>query len=82
MAGNINKNTLGELNTHLFAELERLGDKNLAGDKLQDEIARAKSITGIANQIISNGTLLLNAEKFKAETLGRSKVEPSKMLEG
>jgi hypothetical protein len=76
------KNTLGDLNNHLFAQLERLGEEDLQGEKLQEEIDRAKSITSIASQIISNGNLVLQAEKFKAETLGKSKAEAPKMLEG
>lgn len=76
------KNTLGDLNNHLFAQLERLGDEDLEGEKLQEEIERAKSITAISSQIISNGNLVLQAEKFKSETLGRSITESPKMLEG
>lgn len=76
------KNTLGDLNNHLFAQLERLGDEDLKGEELQDEIERAKAVTVIATQIISNGSLVLQAEKFKAETLGRSKAEAPHMLEG
>jgi len=53
------QNTLGDLNNHLFAQLERLGDEDLAGDKLQEEITRAKAISDIATQIISNGSLVL-----------------------
>ena len=55
------KNTLGDLNNHLFAQLERLGDEELTGDKLQEEISRAKSISDIATQVIANGTLVLKA---------------------
>lgn len=80
--GNALKNTLGDLNNHLFAQLERLGDEELKGEKLAEEIERAKAVTSIATQVISNGNLVLQAEKFKADTLGRSKVETSKMLEG
>lgn len=76
------KNTLGDLNNHLFAQLERLGDEDLEGEKLQEEIERAKAVTVIASQIISNGNLVLQAEKFKAETLGRSNSNAPKMLEG
>lgn len=76
------QNTLGDLNNHLFAEMERLGDENLEGDKLQVEISRAKALADIASKIVDNASLVLEAEKFKAETLGRSKVEPSKLLEG
>ena len=76
------QNTLGDLNNHLFAEMVRLGDENLEGDKLQVEISRAKALADIASKIVDNASLVLEAEKFKAETLGRSKVEPSKLLEG
>lgn len=76
------KNTLGDLNNHLFAQLERLGDEDITGEKLEEEINRAKSITSIASQIISNGNLVLQAEKFKAETIGRGNAVAPKMLEG
>ncbi len=76
------KNTLGDLNNHLFSQLERLGDEDLQGEKLQEEIERAKAVTVIASQIISNGNLVLQAEKFKAETLGRSNAKAPQMLEG
>lgn len=56
-------NTLGDLNNHLFAQLERLSDEDLEGDKLKEEITRAKSINDVAGKIIANGTLVLNAKK-------------------
>ena len=61
------KNTLGDLNNHLFAQLERLGDEDLKGDKLQEEITRAKAISDIATQVISNGSLVLKAKTFVYE---------------
>ena len=76
------KNTIGDLNNHLFAEIERLGDEDLKGDELKQEILRAKAVVDVASRIIDNATTVLEAEKFKCETLGRSQVEPSKMLEG
>lgn len=60
-------NKLNDLNNHLFAEIERLGDEELTGDKMASEIERAKAITGIASQIIANGSLVLKAEEFKRE---------------
>lgn len=76
------RNTLGDLNNHLFAQLERLGEEDLKGEELIEEINRAKAIASIASQIISNANLVLRAEEFKAETLGRSNVQTPKMLEG
>lgn len=64
------KNTLGDLNNHLFAQLERLGDEELKGEKLTEEINRAKSISDIATQVIANGSLALKAKLFIQEYLG------------
>jgi hypothetical protein len=60
------KNKLTDLNNHLFAEMERLGDEELVGENLLEEIARAKSITEVASQIITNGRLVLDAHKARA----------------
>ena len=38
------RNTLMDLNNHLFAELERLGDEDLSQEELEKEIARAKQV--------------------------------------
>jgi hypothetical protein len=70
------KNTLGDLNNHLFAQIERLGDEDLKGDKLTEEIERAKAVTQVATQIISNGKLMLDAIKAKEEYLGGDKKMP------
>jgi len=61
------QNTLGDLNNHLFAQLERLGDEELNGDKLKEEILRAKAVTGLASQIIANGTLVLKGRQIQLE---------------
>jgi hypothetical protein len=75
------RNTLGDLNNHLFAQLERLSDEDLKGDKLTEEIERAKSVTSVANQIISNGSLVLQAQRFHTEYKSKDLPKP-KMLEG
>ena len=75
------QNTLGDLNNHLFAQLERLGNEELEGDKLKEEILRAKAVTDIAGEIIDNANTVLNVMKFQAETLGRSSISIPKMLE-
>lgn len=75
------KSTLGDLNNHLFAQLERLSDEDNVGDKLTEEIERAKAVTSIANQIISNGSLVLQAQKFHTEYKSKD-IQKPKMLEG
>lgn len=76
------KNKLGDLNNHLFAQLERLNDEELKGEELKEELMRANAITNVAKEIISNGNLILQATKLQAETLGRSQTNMPKMLEG
>lgn len=75
------RNTLGDLNNHLFAQLERLGDEDLTGEELAKEIERAKSITGIASQIIANGSLVLASIKLQDNRYSADTTVP-KMLEG
>lgn len=75
------RNTLGELNNHLFAQLERLSDEDLTGEKLANEISRAKSVTSVASQIIANGSLVLEGRKLIDDRMNANTVLP-KMLEG
>ncbi|MGZ5028963.1 MAG: hypothetical protein ACXV8I_00005, partial [Methylobacter sp.] len=61
------KNKLSDLNNHLFAQLERLGDEGMTADQLAIEIDRGKAITGVAQQIIANGKLALEAQSALGE---------------
>jgi hypothetical protein len=56
------KNRLSDLNDHLFMQMERLGDEDMNPEELAQEIARAKSMTGVANQVINNARLVLDAQ--------------------
>ena len=55
------KNKLVDLNDHLFAELERLGDEDLKGDELKEELDRAKALSDVSEKIINNASLMLKA---------------------
>lgn len=71
------KNTLSDLNNHLFAQLERLGDE----EELEKELKRADGVSKVAAQIIHNGELALKTMKHMDEYgYERSKAVPE-MLE-
>ena len=61
------KNTLNDLNNYLFAEIERLDDESLTEDQLFKETRRAKAISNVSSQIISNANLQLKAIQTSLE---------------
>ncbi len=58
------KNTLGDLNNHLFVQLERLSDEEIKGEELKEEMERAKSVVAVSRTIIENASLVLDAKKL------------------
>ena len=75
------KNTLSDLNNHLFAQLERLSDEELQGEELAQEIGRSRAVMGVAKGIIENGALVLEGQKFVDNQLSAD-VKLPRMLEG
>lgn len=51
------KNTLQDLNNHLFEQLERLNDEDLTEEELDKELRRSEGMTKVEEQIIRNGEL-------------------------
>ena len=56
------KNKLSDLNNHLFAQIERLGDESIVGDQLKDEIERSRAVNNVAKMIVNNARLALDAQ--------------------
>lgn len=73
------RNKLSDLNDHLFAQLERLSDEDISGEKLVEEMDRAKAITSIAKEIVSNGNLVLKAHIAASEKFDKG--QAPKMLD-
>lgn len=61
------KNKLTDLNNHLFAQLERLGDEDLTPEQIETEAARADAIVSVSDSILRNADLQLKAVKILAD---------------
>ncbi|KPU84208.1 hypothetical protein JI58_04280 [Marinosulfonomonas sp. PRT-SC04] len=58
------KNKLSDLNDHLFAQLERLGEEGISAEKIEGEVKRAEAIVAVADQVIANAGLQLKAAQL------------------
>ncbi|ATZ63660.1 MULTISPECIES: hypothetical protein [Acinetobacter] len=63
-------NTPLDLNSVLFAQLERLSATDLKGEELQAELQKADAIEKISEQVIKNNNMRLSAAKLVAEYKG------------
>lgn len=72
------KNRQIDLDNHLFAELERLGDESLTDEQLDNEIRRAKAISSVAQQINTSRANSLKATEY----LDRANTAHPKLPEG
>ena len=70
------KNKIVDLNNHLFAQLERLGNEKLHGDALKEEIARAAAVSDVAEKVIKSGDLMLRARIAADNTVMGDKILP------
>lgn len=75
------KNTLEDLNNHLFLELERLNDEDLTDEQLDKELKRSQGVANLATKIIDNAKTNIDAIKIRSEYLGQSPTRLPVMLE-
>jgi hypothetical protein len=75
------KNKISDLNDHLFAQLERLGDESLTPEQVAQEVERAGAIVGVAEQIARAADLQLKAAALVAAHGDRFRA-PLAMLAG
>lgn len=61
------KNKLTDLNNHLFAQLERLGEEGLNEDQIKSEVTRSKAICGIASQVVKSAKVTIDAMKLVSD---------------
>jgi hypothetical protein len=58
------RNKLNDLSNHLFEQIERLNDESLTGEKLNEEIQRAKAMAGLATPIVNAAKTFVDALKL------------------
>ena len=61
------KNKLIDLNDHLFAQIERLGDEELSAEDIEREARRGEAIVRVADAIIDTAKTTLAAWKMVAD---------------
>ena len=75
------RNTLVDLNNHLFEQMERLNDEELTDEQLEKETKRADAMKDIATQIIANANIVLKATELNME-YSKNEVNVPQMLIG
>ena len=75
------RNTLVDLNNHLFEQLERLNDEELTDEELEKEIKRTDAMKDMSTQIIANANIVLKATELNME-YSRNEVNVPQMLIG
>lgn len=58
------KNRLSDLNDHLFAQMERLSEEDLTPEQIGHEAKRSEAMVSVADQIIRNAALQIQAAKI------------------
>lgn len=76
------KNKLVDLNNHLFAQLERLGDEDLKPENIKAEVKRTEAIVSVSNQIIENAKISLEAAKLISSHGGKNFLTVLPAIEG
>ena len=61
------RNTLNDLNNHLFEQLERLNDEDLSDELLELEIKRSRAICNVAKTITDTANTVIAGQKLICE---------------
>ncbi len=61
------KESILDLNSYLFEQLDKVTNDNLSGQDLKDEIERSKAVCNIAETIVKNASLALKVAEFTQE---------------
>jgi translation initiation factor IF-2 len=68
------KDSLYDLNNHLFERIEWLMDRDIKGEELAEEIKRTEAVVKVSAQIVNNANLLLKAKALADNANGKMKL--------
>jgi predicted transcriptional regulator len=68
------KNSLYDLNDHLFERIEWLTDREIKGEELAEEIKRSEAVVKVSTQILNNANLLLKAKQVADNANGKMRI--------
>tara|TARA_Y100000589_G_scaffold179009_1_gene169525 strand:- start:27 stop:263 length:237 start_codon:yes stop_codon:yes gene_type:complete len=73
---------LSQLNSHLFAQLERLNNPELTGEALKEETERGKTMASLSKEVINNARLAFDvAKEYDDMSLNAKKHVDANLLE-
>ena len=61
------KNSMGDLHNHMMMQIERLSDQDFEGEALDIEVKRSLAMCQVADTIVKNARVILDAEKHVAD---------------
>jgi hypothetical protein len=68
------KNSIHDLNDHLFERIEWMTDRDVKGEELAEEIRRTEAVVKVAMQIAHNANILLKAKMLADQANGKIKL--------
>jgi hypothetical protein len=68
------KNTLGDLNDHLFERVEWLMDRDVKNEELSEEIRRTETVVKVSMQIVNIANLIYKAKMAVEDSGGTMKL--------
>lgn len=71
------KESLTDLNSLLFEQLERLGKPDISKEELATEITRARAVSDISGRVIENANILLQAAKLQDNWMDANRKLPA-----
>lgn len=75
------KESILDLNSYLFEQLNRITNDDLKGEELRDEIERSRAVCGVAETIVKNASLALKVAQF-ADSVGTTSEALPDLLTG